>query len=264
MISVKIFNITAEYKRLSLTNTNTDHVQQKGESNLKSFPFLVAKQDVCFAVPAQHTAAALKIWNYLKFNQPLKKSDIIIGLGSHDPRLAKEAARLWLDGWAETLMFSGKSGNLTKGKWDKPEAEIFYDIAISMGVPPTSILLETDSTNTGENFKFCYEKLKQLKIVPKRIIVVQKPHMGRRTFATFKKQWPQEANDTEVIVTSQNISLLRYPSDYVGDLTLGRYHCYCRVFTKNADLCCFRVSDTPRNSRFCYKSVHLFKKHWVL
>lgn len=87
-----------------------------------------------------------------------------------------------------------------------------------MGVTPSNILLETDSTNTGENFRFCYEKLKQLKMVPKRIIVVQKPHMGRRTFATFKKQWPLGLNETEVIVTSQNISLLRYPSNDVGDL----------------------------------------------
>ncbi|KAJ8320956.1 hypothetical protein KUTeg_002543 [Tegillarca granosa] len=189
--------------------------------------------------------------------------DIIIGLGSHDPRVAEEAARLFLDGWAETLMFSGKSGNLTKGKWDKPEAEIFYDIAVSMGVPPTSILLETDSTNTGENFKFCYEKLKQLKIVPKRIIVVQKPHMGRRTFATFKKQWPQEANDTEVIVTSQNISLLRYPSDCVGDLkdvitvTVG----YLQRMQIYAALGYQIPQEIPDSVTKAY--IYL-KKHWVL
>ena len=49
------------------------------------------------------------------------QSDIILGLGSHDSRVAIEAARLWLAGWADVLVFSGRSGNLTLGKCNVTE-----------------------------------------------------------------------------------------------------------------------------------------------
>ena len=44
------------------------------------------------------------------------QSDIIIGLGSHDVRVALRAVELWKQGLAEFILFSGKSGILTHGK----------------------------------------------------------------------------------------------------------------------------------------------------
>lgn len=44
--------------------------------------------------------------------------------------------------------------------WTQPEAEVFLDIARRMGVPRSSILLETAATNTGENIRFSYQVLK--------------------------------------------------------------------------------------------------------
>ena len=40
---------------------------------------------------------------------------MIIALGSYDVRVAERAAELWHDRYAEYILFSGKSGNLTRG-----------------------------------------------------------------------------------------------------------------------------------------------------
>lgn len=102
------------------------------------------------------------------------------------------------------------------GKWTKPEAEIFKDRAVELGVPSDRIITETDSCNTGDNIRFSYRKLLDLTMVPSQAILVQKPHMGRRTLATFEKQWPGPM--CEIFVTSPRVSLLDYPNDHVGDL----------------------------------------------
>jgi hypothetical protein len=43
------------------------------------------------------------------------------------------------------------------------------------------------------------------------MILVHKPYMERRTFATFKKQWPDK--NTEILVTSPNIPFEKYPTE---------------------------------------------------
>ncbi|XP_069108400.1 uncharacterized protein SCO4629-like [Argopecten irradians] len=178
----------------------------------------VTETNTCTAIPNSHIRSALIVWDFLQVQHTLQKSDLILGLGSHDRRVAVEAARLWLAGYGDLLMFSGKSGNLTSGKWDKSEAEIFRDVAISMGVPESKIITEQNSKNTGENLKYSYELLKRNSILPKSVIIVQKPHMGLRTVATFEKQWPGIQTEVTYQVTSPNVSLLDYPNDDVGDL----------------------------------------------
>ena len=37
-------------------------------------------------------------------------------LGNNDIRVAQHAAKLWLDGYADYILFSGDLGNLTEGK----------------------------------------------------------------------------------------------------------------------------------------------------
>ncbi|XP_060081958.1 uncharacterized protein SCO4629-like [Ylistrum balloti] len=176
------------------------------------------ENDTCRLIPENHIRDALTVWKFLRVNDKLQKSDLILGLGSHDKRVAMEASRLWLNGYGDFLMFSGKSGNLTRGRWRKSEAEIFRDVAVSLGVPENKILTEENSQNTGENFKYSYKLLKRNDKIPKTLIIVQKPHMGLRTVATFKKQWPGNQAEVALMVTSPNISLLDYPNDDVGDL----------------------------------------------
>jgi len=146
------------------------------------------------------------LWDYHHMNHLLEKSDCILVLGSHDYRVADRGAQLWLQGWAPIIVFSGGLGNLTKDMWKESEADQFAAIAMRMGVPKEAILIENKSTNTGENILFTQQLLKQNNLDPKSFIVVQKPYMERRSFATFKKHWP----DKKLIVTSPQISFENY------------------------------------------------------
>lgn len=156
--------------------------------------------------------AAKKLWDYHHMNQKLEKADCILVLGSHDTRIAERGAQLFLDGWAPLLIYSGGVGRLTEGLWDKPEAEVFADIAIKMGVPKDKILIENKSTNTGENIIFTMKILKEKKLNPQSFIVVQKPYMERRAFATFKKHLP----DKKIIVTSPQVNFENYPNEKIS------------------------------------------------
>lgn len=154
------------------------------------------------------------LWNYLQLHEIPQKSDIIFCLCSHDTRVAKRAAQLMLGGLGEYLVFSGGVGRLTSGSFEKSEAEIFAGIAQKMGVPPQKIITETKSTNTGENIRFTYQLLKQKNITANTILLVQKPYMERRTYATFKKQWPEPA--ATIRVTSPRISYEEYTQNGIS------------------------------------------------
>lgn len=158
------------------------------------------------------------VWNYLQLHQVPVKSDVIFCLCSHDIRVAERAAYLMLEGLGEYLVFSGGVGRSTKSMFDKSEAEIFADIAKKMGVPSEKIVIEDKSTNTGENVRFTYDLLKDKNIETNTILLVQKPYMERRTYATFKKQWPRQ--DVQIQVTSPQISY----EDYMNSSTISKDH----------------------------------------
>ena len=161
----------------------------------------------------QINSLAKRIWDYHHLNHKLEKSDYILVLGSHDLRVAERGAQLFLNGFASILIFSGGLGNLTKGIWNEAEADKFARIAVKMGVPKEKILIENKSENTGENIRFSYEMLKRNGISPKKIILVQKPYMERRTYATFVKQWPNQ--NVEISVTSPQISFEEYANEVI-------------------------------------------------
>jgi len=154
---------------------------------------------------------AEKLWNYHKMNHELQRSDSILVLGSHDLRVAERGAQLFLDGWAQLLIMSGKLGNFTRGVWSETEADKFARIAVELGVPKDRILVENRSSNTGENIIFTRDLLNEKGIETKSFIVVQKPYMERRAYATFRKVWPEKS----VIVTSPQISFRDYPTDEI-------------------------------------------------
>ena len=154
---------------------------------------------------------AKRIWDYHHMNHKLEHADCILGLGSHDVRVAERAAELYLDGWAPIIVFSGGLGNFTLGNWDRPEADIFKEVALKAGVPEEKILVENNSTNSGENIINTRELLAKEGIHPERFILVQKPYMERRAYATFKKNWPGK----HAIVTSPQISYDDYPTDKI-------------------------------------------------
>jgi len=154
---------------------------------------------------------AKKLWDYHHVNHTVEKAEFILVLGSHDLRVAHRAAELYFEGWASMIIFSGGLGNFTKEMWTETEADKFAAIAIKMGVPKESILVENKSTNTGENILFTQQLLAQKNLDPQSFIVVQKPYMERRSYATFKKHWP----DKKLIVTSPQISFEDYPTEEI-------------------------------------------------
>jgi len=157
-------------------------------------------------------ALAEKLWHYHQMNHQLELADAILVLCSHDKKVAERGAQLLLEGWAPLLIFSGGLGVITKNIWHEPEADQFAEIAIALGVPPEKILIENQSTNTGENVLFTKRLLAQKQIDPARFILVQKPYMERRSFATFRKNWP----DKNVLVTSPQVSFAEYLETYVN------------------------------------------------
>ncbi|MGH9753547.1 MAG: YdcF family protein [Blastocatellia bacterium] len=152
---------------------------------------------------------ARKIWDYHHLNHTLEKSDIILALGSNDLRVADYAAELYLQGWAPLLVFSGNAGALTRERFNKPEAELFAEVAMRKGVPENAILIEAESTNTGENVAFSRRLLKLKGIDPDNLILVQKPYMERRSYATFMNFWP----GMRVIAASPPIPFSEYPTE---------------------------------------------------
>ncbi|KAI3343760.1 DUF218 domain-containing protein [Ustulina deusta] len=140
-----------------------------------------------------------------------QKADAIFCLCSLDTRVAERAAQLFLDGFGDHLIFSGGSGKLTHGRFDKPEAEVFADIARRLGVPEAKLIVEPRSTNTGENVRYTYALLQEKQLSICSFILVQKPYMERRTFATFKKQWPDPS--TKILVTSPRLTWDEYPNE---------------------------------------------------
>jgi len=152
------------------------------------------------------------VWDYHHVHHTLRKADCIVVLGSHDTRVAERGAELFVEGWAPLVVFSGHLGSLTSGIWTRPEAEVFAQIAVERGVPRDRILLESRSTNTGENVDFTRQLLAQKDLEPRRAIAVQKPYMERRTLATFSSRWPE----LDVVVTSPQMGYDDYATGEIA------------------------------------------------
>ncbi|HEY2963474.1 MAG TPA: YdcF family protein [Pyrinomonadaceae bacterium] len=153
---------------------------------------------------------AEKLWDYHLMNHQLAPADAILVLCSHDERVAERGAQLFLEGWAPLLIFSGGRGTITARLWHEPEAQRFARIATALGILPANILVEPNSTNTGENIRFTKQLLAERGLDPQSFIVVQKPYMERRAFATFRQLWPEK----RVVVTSPQVSFADYLANY--------------------------------------------------
>jgi uncharacterized SAM-binding protein YcdF (DUF218 family) len=155
-------------------------------------------------------ALAARLWDYHRLHHDVAAADVILVLCSHDTAVAARGAQLWLEGWAPHLVFSGGLGAITRRLWSEPEADQFARIAIDMGVPADRVIIENRSTNTGENVRFTRSLLEARGIDPSRLILVQKPYMERRAYATFHKMWPGK----DVLVTSPQVTLDEYLARY--------------------------------------------------
>lgn len=142
------------------------------------------------------------LWDYMQLKHQLKPADCLLVMCSNDLRVAEHAAKLYQQKLAPLIVFSGGKGRFTDGLFDKSEAETFAEIAQAAGVPGDAILLETQSTNSGENVRFTHQILENSGILCDSVILVQKPFMERRAIATFEKQWQSPYSQLQVSSTA--------------------------------------------------------------
>lgn len=158
--------------------------------------------------PMNLTQAAQILWDYHHLHHELRPADAIWALGSHDLRVADRVAELWHEGLAPRVILSGGLGNFTEGVLEKPEAEWFAERALELGVPESALLIESRSSNCGENVMMTQALLAEHGLTLTSAIAVQKPYMERRTFATIRCQWPE----LPIQVTSPQLSFEAYPT----------------------------------------------------
>ncbi|TDZ15338.1 Uncharacterized protein Cob_v011704 [Colletotrichum orbiculare MAFF 240422] len=159
------------------------------------------------------------VYNYHRMGMTPRPASAVFCLCSLDTRVATRAAQLFLDGYGGYLIYSGGTGKLTQGRFSEPEAEVFARIAREMGVPEDKIVVECKSTNTGENVRFVHALLRERGLEADSFVLVQKPYMERRTYATFRKQWPDR--QTAFTVASPELSFREYPdADNPKDLVI--------------------------------------------
>jgi len=155
---------------------------------------------------------AKTLWDYNQLNKPMRKSDFIFVMCSYNLAVAEHAYILFRQRMGDFVVLSGgiaHQGDLVETPWDEAEAIAFRDRMIEIGMEPSKIIIEDKATNCGENVQFTKALLEDRDPPLTTGIVVQKPYMERRAFATVEKQWPE----IQWQVSSPNISY----DDYIND-----------------------------------------------
>ncbi|MCS7479169.1 YdcF family protein [Umezawaea endophytica] len=164
------------------------------------------------AITDQNRADAHLIWNYHQMGHELNACDVAIGLGSHDLGVAEHAAKLYHDGLFPLLVFTGATSPTSAARFPRGEAVHYRERALQLGVPDDAILVEPDAANTGDNIRLSCLLLDKHGIVPTTVLVVSKPYMQRRAFATCGAVWPE----VDVVCASEELALADYVRS-IGD-----------------------------------------------
>lgn len=152
------------------------------------------------------------IWDYHQVGHELRPCSAAVGLGSHDLGVASFAARLYHAGLVPVLVFSGATSKTTAARFPRGEAVHYRDHALSLGVPDSAILVEPNAGNTGQNIAFSRDVLTRAGVDVQSLLLVSKPYMQRRAYATFRQIWP----DVEAVCASEPLSLNDYAKS-IGD-----------------------------------------------
>lgn len=156
------------------------------------------------------------IYNYHQLNQSIEHVNCILALGNSDLRTAQRAAELFQLDYAEWIVASGGLGRLTAAVWGEPEAKKFAEIFVQAGVPEEKILIEDQSSNTFDNFRFSRRLLTKRNLAANSFLIVTKPYMERRAYAMAVKAWP----DKKITVTSPQLSFEEYVNQNISEKLL--------------------------------------------
>jgi uncharacterized SAM-binding protein YcdF (DUF218 family) len=195
-------------QRIHATMATTDHARLYGGCfRVRSHAAdTVTDQDLCDAE---------LIWGYHQMGHELRPCDVAIGLGSHDLGVAVHASELFRAGMFPVVVFSGATSPTTRQRFPRGEAEHYREHAVELGVPPSAILVELHATNTGANIALSREVLAAAGLHPRSAVLISKPYMQRRAFATAGKVWPE----LDVVCASEPLSFPDYLTG-IGDQRL--------------------------------------------
>jgi uncharacterized SAM-binding protein YcdF (DUF218 family) len=149
---------------------------------------------------------AQAIWDYHQMHHPARPCSAGIGLGSHDLGVATLAADLYHAGLFPVLVFTGANSPTTTARFPHGEAVHFAEHATTLGVPASDIIIEPTAANTGQNIEFSRRALTAAGITVSSVMLISKPYMERRAYATARKTWPE----VETVCASENLSLDDY------------------------------------------------------
>ncbi|MCX5357217.1 YdcF family protein [Streptomyces sp. NBC_00124] len=153
---------------------------------------------------------ATLIWNYHQMGHELRPCSAAIGLGSHDLGVASAAVDLYRAGLFPVVVFSGGNSPTTRARFPRGEAVHYREHALGLGVPDAAILVEPRAANTGQNITFSRELLAQASVQVDSLLLISKPYMERRSYATCRKLWPE----AEVVCASEPLEL----DDYIKSI----------------------------------------------
>jgi uncharacterized SAM-binding protein YcdF (DUF218 family) len=104
------------------------------------------------------------------------------------------------------VVFSGGNSPTTAERFPRGEAVHYTEHAIGLGVPRSAIIIEPRATNTGQNIDYSRHALAEAGIGVESVLLISKPYMERRAFATARKLWPE----VEAVCVSEPLTLEEY------------------------------------------------------
>jgi uncharacterized SAM-binding protein YcdF (DUF218 family) len=128
----------------------------------------------------------------------ISPADILIGFGHFDMRIPRQCGRLYREGYSSKILLSGGRGAGTADLKDAEGVEFERELKKTYpDIPAENIIVESESTNTGDNIRFSESILK--KIDPRfcfekgiqRAIAVACPYRQRRVWLCMKKLFPE-------------------------------------------------------------------------
>lgn len=137
---------------------------------------------------ADPLASRAAITDFLFLEDLPEPVDLCFVLGCPTPTNMDPAIAMHVGGFAPRILVSGHG----PAPQPVPEAVIFRDYAVARGIDPAAILLETEATNTRDNFAFSAPII-EARIGWARIrsvALVCKPYHARRALMTARRHWP--------------------------------------------------------------------------
>lgn len=131
------------------------------------------------------------------------RADMVLLFGGSLPEGCRLAGQLWRAGLARKVMTIGGMGHTTAAFLERfesalpaghsaTEGEYMKEyLQSAFGIPEEDLLVESASTNCGENVRFALRILQEQNALPASTIVLHDSTMQRRIGATLDRWWPE-------------------------------------------------------------------------